>query len=256
MPIQAVKSESLNFRKQPAGTIIKALRIGKQVNVLGDADTPGWKSVRVKINGNEREGFVHGAFLRDLASSAKEDLMNAAIREWIRFNRGTGKEHHNPFFKYVGKMWASIGHNLDGKDRDVPWSAAFISSLVKKAGQNHASYNNFKFSAAHSRFIHQAIQRELMKVDGPFWGFPRTDHKPQLGDLVCQWRVTKRTFAYARDHNAFSSHTDLIVQVNDDSVRTIGGNVSHSVKMKTYGLNSSGMLRNEKKVIAILRNNL
>lgn len=258
MAKKAVQVRSLNFRKRPGtgSAIIKSLRMGKKVEILGDAEEPGWKHVRVKVGGERKKGFVHGAFLRDLVSPAREDLMNIAIKEWIRFDRGAGKEHRHPYFEFVGEMWQMIGRDLDGKDREVPWSAACISYFVRKAADSHPDYGDFRFAAAHARYIHQSIQRKLTQEDGPYWGFRRTEKAPELGDLVCQWRVRRRTYDFARDHDAFASHTDLVVAVNEDSVTTIGGNVGHSVKMKTYRLNSNGLLRNERKVFALMKNNL
>jgi hypothetical protein len=141
--------------------------------------------------------------------------------------------------------------DLDGKDKDVPWSAAFISFVVRNAG-----YQGFRFAAAHSRYIHDAIvKRQQGVAEAPFWGFRLSEHRPTLGDLVCQWRIDRRTFDDAAERDDFRSHCDVVVELKDTFVRAIGGNVRNSVAMKTYSLNLNGFLKNTGKVIAILRNN-
>ncbi len=149
-------------------------------------------------------------------------------------------------------MWQALGMDLDGKDRDQPWSAAFISFVVRNAG-----YQGFRFAAAHARYIHNAIVNQQQgAVAAPFWGFRLTEHRPKLGDLVCQWREIPRTFAEAAEKDSFKSHCDVVVELNDTFVRAIGGNVKQSVAMKTFSLNAGGFLKNANRVFAILRNNL
>ena len=144
------------------------------------------------------------------------------------------------------------GLDLDGTDRDVPWSAAFISFCVKTAG----GYSGFKVAAAHSKFTHQAIRRRLDGVAGPFWGFRIHQHKPQLGDIVCKSRAGSGiTFDIAAKEDAFKSHTDIVVHLTNAHAVTIGGNVSDSVSRTPYRLDSDGFLADTGKVFAVLRNN-
>jgi hypothetical protein len=161
-------------------------------------------------------------------------------------------ENEDPFFLFIGEMWQALGADFDGKDRDVPWSAAFISFVVRNAG-----YQGFRFAAAHSRYIHDAIVKRRQGVaEAPFWGFRLSEHRPELGDLVCQWRIVSQTFDGAAIEESFKSHCDVVVELKDTFVRAIGGNVKESVFMKTYSLDSDGFLKNSKNVFAILRNNL
>jgi hypothetical protein len=121
----------------------------------------------------------------------------------------------------------------------------------------NAGYQGFRFAAAHSRYIHDAIiKRQQDDVGAPFWGFRLSEHRPKLGDMVCQWRMVPRTFAEAARKDSFKSHCDVVVELRDTFVRAIGGNVGQSVAMKTFSLNDRGFLKNTNRVFAILRNNL
>jgi len=250
MATKHVASDELNLRTGAAlaDNIVAVLRKGQPVTTSGAVDANGW----IKTSANGKDGFVKAALLRDPVSPAREALMAAAIAEWFRFNKGQGEEHKAPYFRYVGEMWQAINMNLDGKDRDVPWSAAFISWVVRKGG---APYFGFRFAAAHARYISQAINARLENAPAPFWGFRPNEHPVQLGDLICQWRVNPVTYDYAKSHDAYFSHCDVVVEINGSGVRALGGNNSQTVGFKSYARNPAGFLKAENNVFAILKNN-
>lgn len=211
--------------------------------MIGDAQRPEWKEIDTELEGSKFHGVVSGKFLRRPESDAKEALLSATAKEWIRFERGQGKEDQVPFFRFVGEMWQALGSDLDGKDKDAPWSAAFISFVVRKA-----NYQGFRFAAAHSSYIHDAIVKRQQGVDdAPFSGFRLNEHRLELGDLVCQWRKIPQTFDSAAIQDWFKSHCDVVVELKDTFVRAIGGNVKESVLMKRYSRNLEGFLKNTKK---------
>ena len=249
-----VKTDGLNLRTTPVvvpETKITSLPLGHPVKVLGDASREGWKEIEVSLNDETLQGVVAERFLRDQESEAKEALLTETVHQWIRFQRGEGREDQQPFSQFVGEMWQVLGMDLDGQDRDVPWSAAFISFVVNKA-----EYQGFRASASHARYIHDSIVRRFQgDATSPFWGFRLPEHPPRLGDLVCLWREERLTFDQAAREIGFRSHCDVIVEVRDSFVRAIGGNVRNSVRMKTYSRDENGFLRDTNNVFAILRNN-
>ena len=255
MSTKHVQSDALNLRSAPliADNIMATLDKGHVVNTVAPVDAQGWVNVDANVNGTVKRGFVKANLLRDPASAAKERLMAGAVAEWVRFDRGRGEEHLAPFFGFVGEMWRAISMDLDGRDRDVPWSAAFISFIVRRAG---ADYTGFKFAAAHARYIHDAITRREAGTAAPFWGFRLNEHRVGLGDLVCQWRETVQTYDGAKVSDGFFSHCDVVVEVAPGSVRALGGNVGHTVGFKTYALNAEGFLKAENNVFAVMRNNV
>jgi hypothetical protein len=250
-----VKTDSLNLRSSPEikdGNIITALPLAQTVDLIDGNPAHRFWEVETIINGSTLRGFASAAFLRQPVSDKKEALISKAVKEWLRFERGNKSETKNPQFRIVGKYWSAIGLNLDGNDTDQPWSAAFISFVARQAG-----YNNFKFAPAHSTYVHDAVnKRQANDTAAPFWGFNINDHKPQLGDLVCRWRGNNPiSLMDSLPAGGFKSHCDIVVEIRDTEVRTLGGNVNNSVSITTYPLTSNGFLLKTKNVYGVLRNN-
>ncbi len=255
-----VDTSRLNFRSEPVvnnSNIIAVLHLGQSVSVLDNAGGDYLK-VSVEIDSEHREGFVSEKYLREPESDGREALVHQAISEWKRFNFGLGREHHDPYFKFVGEMWRQINFDLDGKDRDVPWSAAGISFMVHNAGKAMAGakYSKFRFAAAHSRYVYDSIRkRRSNDVNTPFWGFGLHERRPKIGDIVCRGRAGSNVdFEYAAQHDSFKSHCDIIVRIKEEVVVTIGANVSHSVKRTEYDRTPTGFLDDTKNVYALLVN--
>jgi hypothetical protein len=170
----------------------------------------------------------------------------------MRFERGLSKEFQ--VFKFVGEMFHKLGTNLDGRDRDVPWSAAAISFFVRSAGP---LYSNFKFAAAHAKYIHDSIVKlESNNQTTPFWGFRLHKRRPQLGDLICKWREVPVDFDVARHRDDFKSHCDVVVTIDSErnELLAIGGNVNNSVSTTVYRLDPGDFLADRDNVFALLAN--
>lgn len=255
-----VAVEALNFRRSPevtAGNRIGTVFLGQELEKLDD-EADGWVSCRAILGGNPEDGFVAGRFLRQPLSPEREALVASVHREYMRFARGLGKEHIAPFSGFVGEMWQAIGlPHLDGTDRDVPWSAAAISFMVRNAGPQYA---NFRFAAAHSKYTHQAIRARLAHDRSvPFWGFRLDEVQPRIGDIVARDNPSfgpEVSFDIAANLDAYRSHTDIVMQIDSENqiLRAIGGNVGHSVDIARYDLAPGDFLASTKNVFAILRN--
>jgi len=261
MTTMYVDVEALNLRSSPnasPGNQTAILHLGQLVDQIGPSNADGWAKVKATANGATLEGFVSAGFLRAPVSKAREALVEQAIAQWLRFEKGQGQENLQPFASHVGEMWTAIGLNkLDGTDRDVPWSAAAISFMVRRAGAEggFAKYAGFKFAAAHAKFIHDSIKRRRAADNtSPFWGVQLFEERPQIGDIVCRWRETPRTFADAERQDSYKSHSDIIVRVGANEVQAIGGNVKHSVSLTTYKKTASGFLDDSDNVFALLIN--
>jgi len=254
MVIKYVNLEALNLRTAPQispSNRLGVLHLGQAVTPQGEPDTAGWIKVAATLAGTDQSGFVKAEIdgqpsLRDPVSASREALVSIVIQQWLRFERGLGQEYSDPFYKYVGEMWKAIGQNLDGKDRDVPWSAAFISFAVRQSAQTIAKYDNFKFAAAHARYIHDAISRRNRGDNAaPYWGHRLHERAPAIGDMVGRWRETPRDYDDAEKNDSFKSHCDIIVNVRPDSVLAIGGNVGQSVSLTRYAKTGAGFLAPE-----------
>jgi hypothetical protein len=252
-----VSTEGLRLRTIPDGPILRDLTIGEAVADLGEISQTGWHKVAV---GNE-SGVVFGKYLRVPGRPEVEALVRAAIDEWLRFEKGRADEKADPYYKYVREMWAAIGEPYDGRSRypngeEVPWSAAFISWVVRKAGP---AYANFQFAASHSVFVNNAIKaRVTSRTDKPFWGYRITEEKPELGDIIQRNRESGNfTYSYAENHAYYNSHSDTVVEVTPDVVRVIGGNVGDTVagtNIQEYELDPSGFIKGNQRVITLLKN--
>lgn len=245
-----IEPPALNLRAGPsrAARIIDVMPVAHEVKVLDQ--TGPWARVETELDGAVVEGFAAGSRLRDPGPASVDRLVREAGRELRRFRFGDGREDLPPFAGFIGEMWRAIGLDLDGTNRDIPWSAAFISFVVR-----NARYRRFRFSPSHSKYIHDGIvKRTAGDERAPFWAHRLTERRPQLGDLTCQWRVTPVDFDMASREDAFKSHCDIVVQVKQATIRVIGGNVGDSVKLKTFPLDANGFLKRKNRLFALLSN--
>jgi hypothetical protein len=138
-----------------------------------------------------------------------------------------------------------------------PWSALFVSWCVKTAGATAAE---FKFSKAHSVFVHQAIQNADNRT-GVFRGFDITAQAPAIGDIIQNNRKGNRfDFAFARANANYESHSAIVVEVGHDSeggfALTVGGNEGNSVRQTVVRLTPQGFIRQRQNspFICIVKN--
>lgn len=138
---------------------------------------------------------------------------------------------------------------------DTPWSAAFISYVVRQAG---APANGFKFSNAHRAYIYDAFAASLGEEnntagDRIYRACPLTTTKPRIGDMVCQQRepslvnesdeaVRERIRAdLASGSDARSvrrTHCEVVAHIDAGARKlySIGGNVNQSVTARKMNL--------------------
>ncbi len=253
-----VTTEGLRLRDSPNGNVIRDLTIGDRLRDLGAIDSSRWRKVRI---GHE-EGVVFEHYLRKPVRREVEALLRAALDEWLRFEKGRADEKADPYYRYVREMWAAIGEPYDGRSlypdgKEVPWSAAFVSWVVRKAGP---AYADFQFASSHSVFVNNAIKaRVIGRTDKPFWGYRIDEAKPEIGDIIQRNRGTGSfTYSYAENHTNYTSHSDFVVEVKPDVVRVLGGNISNTVSMRgdlqEYRLDANGFIAGSQRVIALLKN--
>jgi hypothetical protein len=138
---------------------------------------------------------------------------------------------------------------------DTPWSAAFISYVVRQGG---VGVTAFKFSNAHRAYIYDAFAAtaaEQSKESGEqlYRACPLTTTKPRPGDLICNQRepsladaseeVVRERIRSELGSNAAArtvrrTHCDVVASVDAKArkVYVIGGNVIQSVTVKKLNL--------------------
>lgn len=256
-----VATEDLNFRSSPqassADNIIGTFDYAERVVTTGDAVAGGFVKAVATIEGVATTGYLHQRYLREEEPVPIERAVREAVREWHRFGKGMGVETKEPFKSYINEYWRARGYpDLDGGDEGWFWSAAYISFVLENAG-----YLKTKFDIRHSTYIHQSIQNRVTQTEGDFWGYRITETKPEVGDIICQWREARITYDIAEVRDRFSGHTDLVIAVRENVAVTLGGNVANAtsrgkgvtVETKFYDL-ENGYLPGTRNVFAIMKN--
>ncbi|MBA3594450.1 MAG: DUF2272 domain-containing protein [Pseudomonadota bacterium] len=191
-----------------------------------------------------------------------QKMVQVATEEWEFFGkqefgvdgkaiRNGMSETDDGFWQRVALYWREgTGKNLTGKNDDYPWSATFISYVMRKSGAG----TKFRYSAQHSVYIRSAI-RARAKEDRNygFWAYGLSERAPKIGDLVCYAREPGISLDSLSAN--YKSHADLVVGVSENSISVIGGNVGNSVSMKSLKLNAKGRLADKQKLwFAVLAN--
>lgn len=183
------------------------------------------------------------------AQTPYDKALEIAEQEWVRFDRQTidlngkmthkgGQEADDPYYQRVGEYWKEgVQFDLDGKDTHEPWSAAFISWVMKEAGMG----DRFSYSEWHATYIRNSIlARRAQDPHFAYWGYRLSERAPQVGDLVGYARGGGTTYDY--QPMVYPSHTDLVVAVRPGEIDVIGGNVADSVTKKTLRTDAQGKL--------------
>jgi hypothetical protein len=126
---------------------------------------------------------------------------------------------------------------------DNPWSAAFISHVMKASG-----VNDFSFSRDHMGYLRAAHKDS--SASAPYRLVAPSAEKPEIGDLLCysrQGRVENHRDLIAmfeRGERELATHCDVVVGVNldgDSKLYVVGGNVLQAVAMRKLSLNARGV---------------
>lgn len=123
----------------------------------------------------------------------------------------------------------------------APWSAAFVSALLRGVG---FTPTEFRFSAAHARYVVAARDATASAFE-----LLPTKVVPAVGDLACATRAAAigrvTTPAAVRDGPGTTPmHCDLVVAVYPEAriAHAIGGNVQQAVARSLITLDGAGRL--------------
>lgn len=127
---------------------------------------------------------------------------------------------------------------------EPPWSAAFISYVMRAAGVDR---REFPPSAAHATYIDALIaDAEAFPALAPFLPHVPDAYAPRPGDLVCADR-SPQPLAHWRDRAAERGrfrpmHCDIVVGAAPGAVEAIGGNVRDAVTLTRFPTDARGVL--------------
>ncbi len=190
-------------------------------------------------------------------------MLAIAHQEWEYFGRQTivagkivqegHKESEDVYSDRVALYWKEgVNLNWTGKDTQEPWSAAFISYVMRKAGLG----DRFEYSEWHAHYIRRAIRaRNNQDPRYAFWAYRLSERAPRVGDIVCYAR--EEGIDFDRQREVYKSHGDLVVAVRPGEIDVIGGNVQDSVSLKTLATDAEGKLVDQsQRWFAVLANRL
>jgi len=138
---------------------------------------------------------------------------------------------------------------------DTPWSAAFVSYVIRQAG---VTTDAFHFSNAHRAYIYDAFATnaaELTNTAGKqiYRACPVTTTRPRVGDLICHQRepalagasdaavrerIRTELASKADTRSVRRTHCDVIAHIDrlDHKMYIISGNVYHAVSARKLNL--------------------
>lgn len=171
----------------------------------------------------------------------KQNLARLAIQEWNRWKQGTLKEGDPQMRSTLEDYWRTGAGWLPNHSNwwsAFPWSAAFISWLMKKARAGSA----FKYSAAHAEYIKAAKENRLANNTNPFKAYRVSEVTPAVGDLVCKSRAGSGA-TYDNIQPGMATHCDVVTSSQPNKLITIGGNVADSVSATPVRVDSNGFIQ-------------
>jgi hypothetical protein len=210
----------------------------------------------------------------------RERLQFIALQEWTLWGRATlnastdtlddiagsprRQEHDPEFTSRVLLYWFTLrgsdfpaGQALLADGSLQPWSAVFISFLMRSAGIGR---DLFHASPRHWDYI-----KRIHDAPNPA-GFEALDAAttaPGIGDVICAPRAytaeaLRRFEQLAGEAGRGTWHCDLVVSVKEGSLGAIGGNVRDGVTWTNVQLDPAGRVlpSQGRPWIVVLRNNL
>lgn len=164
-----------------------------------------------------------------------------------------------PTWQRVWDYWVSAGIALPvGADASVaeqrvalidhPWSAVFISHVMRLAGLDEAQ---FRMSATHQSYVRAALASNSAEAFGAptryaYRACDVRDTPARVGDLLCTTRApddaidTFDDLAQTLVWRSASMHCDLVVGRDAARIEAIGGNVVQTVTLRRLSLAADG----------------
>ena len=149
-----------------------------------------------------------------------------------------------PAWKKVAAYWSGSGlpANCGAACRthvvDTPWSAAFVSWVMRRAG-----VPGFTTSARHLDYVRTAWarpERDPYRLASP------QDTRPETGDLLCYVRAQPRSLGHRGLIDRLESsaglpmHCDIVVGTSAGMAWLVGGNVQQAVTLRMLRLDVDG----------------
>ncbi len=180
------------------------------------------------------------------------NILRLAAAEWNAFGGQTiyhdgGRERIDPVGVWederrgsprIAGYWRAVAEDWTGYDCDKPWSAAFISWIMREAGVPDAEFSP---SGLHADYL-RAIRRRQDEPGARFALRDVASYVPKPGDLICATRAGASLAAFDAIPDGTPMHCDLVTAVSGTRLESIGGNVRNSVSMTLRRVDGLGRL--------------
>jgi hypothetical protein len=190
------------------------------------------------------------------ASTSTQDAQDAAVlrtsaAELLRAAEGVS----DPEIREVLREAA-----LRGAIIDTPWSAAFISYVIRQSG---VAANQFQFANAHRAYIYDAFATSAAEMtneagDRLYRACPLTTTKPRVGDMICaqrepqladaseevvRERIRTELASGGDTRSVRRGHCEVVAYIDAPArkVYSIGGNVNQAVSARKMNLHTRGL---------------
>jgi len=181
--------------------------------------------------------------------SLKQSIVKTACDEFAWWRSDTTlRESDEKAVARLRQYWLSVGRQTkeiqlkDSLWQELhPWSSAFISWVMSKAG----AAKKFKVCPNHAGYVVWA-RKNLQSKKETFIAYDICDQKcawPEPGDLICKNR-DGNNFSLATITASDISHSDIVVEVDTltRTIVTIGGNVRNTVSKRIIHLDLEGYI--------------
>jgi hypothetical protein len=175
------------------------------------------------------DGSTEGGYV--MVSQFASNLADIAQEQRVKFE--LLDEHDSKLCEQIKNYWKQTVGGFTSCTT-VPWSAVFISWCVKQAG---ATSGEFKFAAAHSVFVHDAINNPRA-----YEGMDIGVEAVEIGDIIQNNRKTPhKKFNFAKNNPNYESHSMIVVELGVDTAGpfalAIGGNENDAIRRNRISLN-------------------
>ncbi|MES2197365.1 MAG: DUF2272 domain-containing protein [Pseudomonadota bacterium] len=215
------------------------------------------RALVISIPANPADDEAGSAVKASILSKAA----HIALTEMEMFARKGGAvlvETQQPLSSRVLEYFKLVGRPDITDPAAEPWSAAYISFVMKNAG---ASPTQFPISPSHSLYILTALaNRVANRMDAPLVYFDRNEIAPEIGDLIGFSRTAevrnRADLERMLPGKFFPSHTNLVVDVSPGKIKAIGGNLSQSIRTVTVKTDTNGRMDPSDQHFFVLRTNM
>jgi len=170
----------------------------------------------------------------------RRNIVQVALGELQHWGNGSVKETSPAMRSVLEAYWRNGVGWLPGQAHwwsSVPWSAAFISYVMRRAGAG----NNFRYSGGHSYYIVAAKNNRLENNANPIKAYRISEVSPRPGDIVCKSRAGSNA-TYDNIREGMATHCDIVTAVQPGMLVTVGGNLSDSVRSSQVRTDSNGRI--------------